>query len=404
MVLKDILTEFLNEEPIIIYKPIYADMFGSISVGLLAGALIYWSKTMNHGQFYKTDEDLCRETGMKIKQFRAAKKQIMDSGAFSIEIKSLPAKTYYQINLSKLIKLIEKHRVKKGKTVCLKEANRSAENRQTLCLNKVNEYAQNRHATSETKASIKTEINTQTTHARGVEPETTLVELSKDIPSIDLTVDNVSFELPVKENLLNEEFKTNPDNQPCNPTHQIPPPGNFFEKADSEEGVTQENVSKRKIFKKQTLKTTRSQKFELFWVAYVLKVGKGAAVKAFERAMKKTSLEAILEALEAQKYERAERERLRLWNPSWKHPATWLNQECWNDVPKAAEEIRKEAEAKSNLQRSAGQKKSNFMDNHRGNMRVAQQLTDEFFPELSEHFGTPNHSPNMIPAYPQLKQ
>ena len=68
--------------------------------------------------------------------------------------------------------------------------------------------------------------------------------------------------------------------------------------------------------------------FNTFWKEYPRKVGKGAARKSFEKAMKKADLKTILDAVKAQRQ-----------SPQWTkddgqfipHPATWLNQERWAD-------------------------------------------------------------------------
>ena len=69
-------------------------------------------------------------------------------------------------------------------------------------------------------------------------------------------------------------------------------------------------------------------KFEVFWKEYPKKKGIGAARKAFEKAIKKASLETLIEAVRKQKQ-----------GDQWKkdkgkfipYPATWLNQERWED-------------------------------------------------------------------------
>lgn len=69
--------------------------------------------------------------------------------------------------------------------------------------------------------------------------------------------------------------------------------------------------------------------FNSFWNAYPKKVGKQAAIKSFERALKKTDIDTMLKAIEAQKQ-----------TDQWKrdngqyipNPATWLNQGRWEDV------------------------------------------------------------------------
>ena len=64
--------------------------------------------------------------------------------------------------------------------------------------------------------------------------------------------------------------------------------------------------------------------FQRFWSAYPEKKGKGVARQSFAKALKKTTLQTMLAAIEAYKVHK----------PTWKafcHPATWLNQERWDD-------------------------------------------------------------------------
>jgi len=63
--------------------------------------------------------------------------------------------------------------------------------------------------------------------------------------------------------------------------------------------------------------------FAEFWLAYPKKVSKPAALRAFKQAIKRVELEPMLTALNAQK---------KKWNPEFiKNPATWLNNDCWDD-------------------------------------------------------------------------
>ena len=62
-----------------------------------------------------------------------------------------------------------------------------------------------------------------------------------------------------------------------------------------------------------------------FWQAYPRKVGKGAARPAFIKAMRKTSLDVILNALVHTQWPA---------DPQYiPYPATWLNRESWDDEP-----------------------------------------------------------------------
>lgn len=69
---------------------------------------------------------------------------------------------------------------------------------------------------------------------------------------------------------------------------------------------------------------TREDQFDAFWKAYPRRIAKGTARNAFDKAIRKTALETMLAAIED--YKRFKPERI-----DFKHPATWLNGECWDD-------------------------------------------------------------------------
>lgn len=64
--------------------------------------------------------------------------------------------------------------------------------------------------------------------------------------------------------------------------------------------------------------------FDTFWAAYPRRVAKADAKKAFDKAMRKTTLETILSAIESYKKHKPE-------YCDFAHPATWLNGERWTD-------------------------------------------------------------------------
>lgn len=64
--------------------------------------------------------------------------------------------------------------------------------------------------------------------------------------------------------------------------------------------------------------------FDRWWEGYPEKVGKGAARKAFVKALTRTSLDQLEEGLA---YYKAHKPKDR----PWCNPATWLNQERWSD-------------------------------------------------------------------------
>ena len=73
-----------------------------------------------------------------------------------------------------------------------------------------------------------------------------------------------------------------------------------------------------------------SDPFEEWWLLYPKRVSKGAAQKAYAKVMKANL--ATVEELKAGVMRYA-RERAGLDSQFTKHPATWLNQECWKDEP-----------------------------------------------------------------------
>lgn len=64
--------------------------------------------------------------------------------------------------------------------------------------------------------------------------------------------------------------------------------------------------------------------FEGFWSAYPRRIAKAEARRAFAKALRKTTLEAMLSAIEAYKRHKPD-------YCDFCHPATWLNQERWAD-------------------------------------------------------------------------
>jgi len=113
--------------------------------------------------------------------------------------------------------------------------------------------------------------------------------------------------------------------------------------------------------------------FDDFWAAYPKKVSKGFARTAWQRALRKAPAEIIIHA--AQLYARTAEP------PYIKHPATWLNAECWADQdPEAASisdprEVRLTVMAQSIGRANRGNKfaaewvKNNVTDEDRAAMR-----------------------------------
>jgi hypothetical protein len=71
--------------------------------------------------------------------------------------------------------------------------------------------------------------------------------------------------------------------------------------------------------------------FEHWWNEYPRKVAKGTALKAWNGAIRKTSIAVLLDSVKAYAVKVANTEQQYIL-----HAATWLNQERWNDEPEPA--------------------------------------------------------------------
>jgi hypothetical protein len=103
----------------------------------------------------------------------------------------------------------------------------------------------------------------------------------------------------------------------------------------SSESTVESKVEKRREEKSSALneRSTSVQRsldagFSLFWIAYPRKVGKAAALKAWQKAKGKPDVDSILDAVRNQSQSEQ-------WNKDGgqfiPNPATWLNQGRWDD-------------------------------------------------------------------------
>ena len=85
---------------------------------------------------------------------------------------------------------------------------------------------------------------------------------------------------------------------------------------------TETDKNQKKIPKKRD-RSAGSAEFENFWSVYPRKINRAVALKAFEKATRKTEADLIITAVRGYKFADDEQ-----FIP---HPATWLNQERWID-------------------------------------------------------------------------
>ena len=93
----------LNQKPIA-YYPIYRQITGSTTAGILLSQLMYWFSVKD--KFYKTDEEIKKETLLTERELKTAKTKIKNIGFIVVTKEGLPAKTYYKIDWKKFEKIV----------------------------------------------------------------------------------------------------------------------------------------------------------------------------------------------------------------------------------------------------------------------------------------------------------
>jgi hypothetical protein len=290
------------------YNSIYAEILGSATAGLVLSQLVYWSIKVNHREFYKTDSELRKEIMLGIDEFKAAKKKILKSGILYAEIKGIPAKTFYSLNINYLYDLFLK--IDKSTDDLLVENTQfsSWELHHEVGGKSTKQLVENPPTNTKTTQRLRHKTTT-----KKIQKEIAVVEVVDEQPpaTIDLTADSFNFVSELNKNVLIEP------------------------------GIECSNSYAKRLVERP--RSSVENQFDEFWAKYPLRKGKGAALVSFIKAVKKTSLARILTALNGQIAERETAIRLGCWIPPEKHPSTWLNQQCWDDEIKSEDEIRKRA-------------------------------------------------------------
>jgi len=158
----------LNQQPIAVY-PIYIDITGSMTAGVLLSQVMYWDSKMKGNEFYKNDAEFMQETRLTQSEFKTAKKIIGDLPFITIQRKGVPCRTWYSVNHTNLL-------------VVLQQFSSSF----TYELG-------SRLSTSQRGVNLRTIIGTENTQKITTE-NTTIVETSSTVTLID-EVDETSVEI-----------------------------------------------------------------------------------------------------------------------------------------------------------------------------------------------------------------
>jgi len=96
----------LNQQPIAVY-PIYIDITGSMTAGVLLSQVMYWDSKMKGNEFYKNDAEFMQETRLTQSEFKTAKKIIGDLPFITIQRKGVPCRTWYSVNHTNLLVVLQ---------------------------------------------------------------------------------------------------------------------------------------------------------------------------------------------------------------------------------------------------------------------------------------------------------
>jgi hypothetical protein len=92
-----------------------------------------------------------------------------------------------------------------------------------------------------------------------------------------------------------------------------------------------EEVIYTSIITRNNISNIKDNEFNLFWNSYPNKKSKWEAVKSFNKAIKNNSFELIMDGLNKYIADHDNKKAKWVFCPEYKHPTTWLNQQCWLD-------------------------------------------------------------------------
>lgn len=93
----------LNQRPIA-YYPIYRKLMGSVAGGVLLSQIMYRYGNLKKDQdeFDASDDELRNQTGLSEWELKTEKNKLRESGFVEINLRGVPAKTHYMVDIQKL--------------------------------------------------------------------------------------------------------------------------------------------------------------------------------------------------------------------------------------------------------------------------------------------------------------
>lgn len=130
----DILS-LLAERPIAYHRPLIRK-FG-LAPGIFLGQVLFWQGKGSKGQWvYKTQEEMKEETCLSRRNQETARKKLIAAGVLEEELRGIPARLYFRVNLTVLAKTLGiSSLAETSKLDGTKAPNSGVRNRQTITEN-----------------------------------------------------------------------------------------------------------------------------------------------------------------------------------------------------------------------------------------------------------------------------
>lgn len=101
-----IVLKVLEAKPVA-FNPVLARITGSVKAGLFLSQLLYWwGKEKNDGWIYKTIDEFDEETALSRYEQDEAIKKLKRLKIIEVEIRGIPARRHFKINMENLISLL----------------------------------------------------------------------------------------------------------------------------------------------------------------------------------------------------------------------------------------------------------------------------------------------------------
>lgn len=95
----------MNQRPVT-YYPIYRNIMGSVAGGVMLSQLMFWWGAVKEDEFYKSDAELMKETGLTEWEVKNEKFKLRSLGFIEYRMGGTPRSTHYKVDYDKFIDLI----------------------------------------------------------------------------------------------------------------------------------------------------------------------------------------------------------------------------------------------------------------------------------------------------------